>query len=158
MASGVHVSGSFEIKAPPVRVWDSLWDPKTLPVWIPGCIRAEWSTADTAEVEVEQTVALLKARFAFELAVVGREAPRYARVAGSGAAPALGSGVTMDGTLTLEPGAVADTTLAQYEVDVQVTGRLATVGHFILTSKAKELQREVARRVKQQLENGSSPP
>lgn len=147
----MRVTGAFEVAAPPKRVWDSLWAAETLPAWIPGCKHVEWTGPAQIVATVEQTIALLKAGFQFDLTVVERQEQRHVRLQGSGSAEALGSAVQMDMALNLAP--AAGGTSVQYEVEVAITGRLATIGDFVLKAKAKDLQRELVKSVKSRLES-----
>lgn len=143
------VQGHFNVNAPVQKVWDSFWDSATLAIWVPGCTSA---TIDGNKIRatVEQGVAFLKAKFDMALEVVERDELRRIVAVGEGKDPRIASQVKVTMTLELEP--VAETTNVTYKAEVQVYGRVATIGHFVIQAKAKDLEKEFQQRVKSALE------
>ena len=147
----MRFEGGFEIEAPPEKVWDSFWDEAMMTAWLPGCQEAHWEGRTRVVGEVEQSVAQLKARFAFEMEVVENDPPRQLRLRGEGRGISLGSSVSLEMNIRLEP-AEGNRTRVAYEMDARITGKLALVGNFVLKIKTRELERLMAAQVKQRLE------
>ena len=169
----MRVNGTFQIDAPRERVWDSFWDPALMQAWLPGCRQAQWDGEERVFGQVEQSVAQLKALFAFDMRVTEREPPGRIRLRGEGRGLTVSSDVAIDITIELEPiavngtlqgaadGAVTRTandpasgTRVTYVMDSAITGTLAKVGNFLLRLKTKELQKLLAAEVKRALEGG----
>ncbi|MEE8436600.1 MAG: SRPBCC domain-containing protein [bacterium] len=147
----MRYEGGFEIEAPPEKVWESFWDEAMMTAWLPGCQEAHWEGRKRVVGEVEQSVAQLKARFAFEMEVVENEPPRHIRLRGEGRGISLGSSVSLEMSIRLEP-AEGNRTRVAYEMEARITGKLALVGNFVLKIKTRELERLMAAQVKERLE------
>ena len=147
----MRFEGGFEIEAPPERVWESFWDESMMTAWLPGCQEAHWEGQERVVGEVEQSVAQLKARFAFKMDVMEKEPPRIIRLQGEGRGISLGSSVSLDMSIRLEPVDGSGTRVA-YQMDARITGKLALVGNFVLKIKTRELERLMAAQVKARLE------
>ncbi len=147
----MRYEGGFEIEASQEKVWESFWDETMMTAWLPGCQEAHWEGRTRIVGEVEQSVAQLKARFAFEMDVVENEPPRSIRLRGEGRGISLGSSVTLDMSIRLEP-AEGNGTRVAYEMEARITGKLALAGNFVLKIKTRELERLMAAQVKARLE------
>ena len=147
----MKIAGSFQVAASPERVWDSFWEDAAVPAWVPGCVHAQWEGRERVRGEVEQSVAQLKARFAFELEVAGMDPPRHLSLKGSGEGITIASQVNMTLDIDLEAAGDSETRVA-YVMNADITGKLALAGNLVLKLKAKELQKEMARGVKGLLE------
>ncbi len=153
----MKIEGSFQVAASPERVWDSIWEADAVAAWVPGCLHAHWEGRERVRGEVEQSVAQLKARFAFDLEVAGMEAPRHLSFKGGGEGITIASQVNM--TLDIDLEAVGNLqgetveTRVRYVMNADITGKLALAGNLVLKLKAKELQKEMARGVKGLLES-----
>jgi carbon monoxide dehydrogenase subunit G len=147
----MQIKGGFELSVSPQRVWDSFWNPGAMQAWLPGCTSAVWEGETRVTGEVEQSVAQLKAVFAFKMEVVEREPLRRLRLRGRGEGLTISSQVAIDMTISLEPAEGQGTRVA-YVMDSDISGPLSHVGSFVLKLKAKELQKSVAASVKARLE------
>lgn len=142
----MKVQGTFTVQAPIQKVWDSIWNEETLPTWIPGCKSAEIKSDRQIIATVEQSVAFLKSRFEIDLEVTEREDPHRAVFSGSGKDPKIAS--TLKLTLELRMKELSDNeTEVSYEGDVNMFGRVASIGHFVIQAKAKELERAFVKEV-----------
>lgn len=148
----MEIKGEFEVKAPVQRVWDSFWDASLMPAWLPGCKHVQWDGRQHVHGEAEQSVAQLKATFAFDLAVVDEQEPDRLHLAGKGTGQTIASDVALDMVVELAPLA-ASATRIRYVMNAEISGMLANVGNFVLKLKAKELQRRLAEDVRASLES-----
>ena len=148
----MKVQGTFNVKAPIQKVWDSVWNEETLPTWVPGCTRAEIKDDRHIVATVEQAVAFLKSRFDIDLEVTEREDPNRAVFTGSGKDPKIAS--TLKLTLELRMKELSEQeTEVSYEGEVNMFGRVASIGHFVIQAKAKELEREFVKKVQAMFES-----
>lgn len=145
----MQVKGSFQVNAPLDKVWNSFWDSQTLAVWIPGCTAATIN-GSAIKATVEQSVAFLKSRFDLDLNVVERKDPNRVVIEGSGKDTKIASQVKL--TMTLEMSDAGGATAVTYDSEVQVFGRIATIGHFVIQAKAKDLEKDFQAKVKRTLE------
>ncbi len=153
----MKIEGSFQVAASPERVWDSIWEADAVAAWVPGCLHARWEGRERVRGEVEQSVAQLKARFAFDLEVTAIQPPRHLSLQGGGEGISIASQVNM--TLDIDLEAVGDLpdetpeTRVRYAMNAEITGKLALAGNLVLKLKAKQLQKEMAQGVKALLES-----
>lgn len=146
----MQVKGSFQVKAPIEKVWGSLWDPATMAMWVPGCTSATVE-GERIKAVVEQSVAFLKSRFDLDLAVLERQDPNKVIIEGSGKDSRIASQVKLRMVLDMaDAGGTA--TDVNYDAEVQVFGRIATIGHFVIQAKAKDLEKDFQAKVKRVLE------
>lgn len=150
----MRVEGEFSIQAPIQEVWDSLWNAETLPVWIPGCTHASLN-GDSIQAVVEHSVAFLRARFELDVKVAEKDPPHRAVFQGSGKDPKIASQIKMTMELNLSE-AGPDATQARFMSDFQVYGRIATIGQFVIQVKAREIEKELVKKVRATLEKGAA--
>ena len=150
----MRIAGEFQIEAPIERVWQSFWNEETMRCWIPGCKTARWESSERIVGELQQSVAQLKAVFAFDLKVVENSPPHRIRLRGTGEGVAINSGVVLEMEVKLSEVDAAATHVA-YVSQVEISGRLAKAGEVVLKIKAKEVQRLLAQNVKAVLERGN---
>jgi hypothetical protein len=151
----MDLSGAFEIRAPVERVWASLWDERIMPAWLPGCTSAKWDGDQRVHGEVEQSVAQLKATFAFDLHVTERKEHERLRLIGTGQGKSIHSSVNVDMELALQA-LDGGRTQVTYVMKTEITGALAKVGNFVLKLKARDLQQRMAQNVRACLEEGAA--
>ena len=151
----MKIDGEFQIAAPQQRVWDSFWDDATMRAWVPGCHKATWEGTERVMAEVAQSVAQLKAEFAFDLAVAEQDAPRLLRLQGTGEGRGINSSVEVSVAIALAP-LGDEATQVSYQSEVRITGRLAMVGEVVLKLKAKDVQGQMVRAAKEALEDGEA--
>jgi carbon monoxide dehydrogenase subunit G len=147
----MEIRGEFDIKAPVQRVWASFWDEALMPAWLPGCKAVQWEGDRRVHGEVEQSVAQLKATFAFDLEVVEKEEPVRLHLAGTGEGKTIASDVRMDMNVELTP-LDGTATRIKYIMHAEIGGALANIGNFVLKLKAKDLQQRMAQDVRSRLE------
>jgi carbon monoxide dehydrogenase subunit G len=148
----MQVRGDFTVQAEQAAVWESLFRDDSLPVWVPGGKRVAWAGDGRIEATVEQSLIGYKILMDLVLAVVAKEPPHRLAFRGRGEDSLTGSQVDFELEVALSP--AADGTLVHYSTDATLKGRLAMIGEFVLRTRAKEIQRELAASVKRALEAG----
>ncbi len=131
----MKLAGEYTFDAPQETVWEALQDPAVLASIMPGCEKLERVGEDEYEGALKIKVGPVQGEFqgnvkledinrpsSYSMAVNGKGAPGF--VNGKGHVQLTGQG---------------QTTLMAYQGDVQVGGRIASVGQRLLDSSAKAI-------------------
>jgi len=151
----MDLNGEFDIAAPVEQVWASFWDEHIMPAWLPGCQSVQWDGKERVHGEVEQSVAQLKATFAFDMHVTERKECERLRLSGIGKGKTINSDVTVEMDVAMQA-LDGGRTRVNYVMKTEITGALAKVGNFVLKLKAKDLQKRMAQNVRARLEGGAA--
>ena len=133
----MNLSGEQAIAASRDEVWQGLNDPEVLKRCIPGCqsLTKESDTRMVATVEIK--IGPIGARFNGSVELADIEAPNSYTLIIEGQGGTVGSVKSIAKVrLTERDGG---TTLLHYNVDAQVSGRLAQLGGPIMDATAKQL-------------------
>jgi len=131
------------VPVPPARVWAFLWDVERVAACIPGCREARTVEPHRRyEAVVAERVGPFKVSFPLQIEVLEADAPRRLRAAATGKDAALGSSLKM--TLDLQLSASDGGTTLALHTDVAVLGKLAALGHSMITRKADEVTAQFA--------------
>ena len=134
----MRIEGQFTIEAPIQQVWDSLLDPQTLGMCVPGAEKMEALDAETYESVVKQRVGPFKVTLKFTTKLTEKRPPNYIKAEGRGAdVTKLGNFSTEMEVHLKEP--APNNVEVSYVADVSLVGRLATFGERIMRAKAKEV-------------------
>jgi carbon monoxide dehydrogenase subunit G len=145
------VDREVTIAAPPQRVWDFLWDVPRLAACIPGA-------KDVRTVEdgkrytavVGEKVGPFRVQFPLQIDVLEVEAPTRLRARAGGRDAAVDGIVKVDLSVSLAP--AGDGTTLRLLVDVNVLGKLGTLGHSVIVRKGTDIVDRFAAAVRAQLE------
>lgn len=130
----MKIDGQNEIAAPPARVWDALNDADVLRQCIPGCESLE-KVSDTAfKATVVTKVGPVKAKFNGEVTLSDLDPPTSYTLSGRGSGGAAGN-ARGSAHVTLE--SQGEGTLLKYDIDAEVTGKLAQLGSRLILSTTK---------------------
>ena len=143
----MELQGTHQFKAPLSKVWEALLDPTVLAKALPGGDQLERVGENDYKAAMNVRVGPVQGRFEGQVTlseIVEHEGYRLT-VTGSGAAGFLSG----DGTLKLEEN--EDGTLLTYAGDVNVGGRIASVGQRLIDSTAKSIIRQGFRTLDEQL-------
>jgi carbon monoxide dehydrogenase subunit G len=147
------ISGEFTIKAPREAVFETIRDPKSFILLVDGVQDLKEIDPTHYEAVFETKIAYLKFRFNVSVEVMKLEV-------GEIAAKVEGTPLGIVGRLT----ATATTTLTQtgdetkvaYSVDATLAGKLGSMGQPVMRSKAKELEKEFSKRLRDKLAQATS--
>ena len=131
----MKLSDEVTIPAPRQKVWEALNDPEVLRQCIPGCEEIT-KTSDTG-MEAKVTVKLgpVKATFKGAVTLSDLDPPNGYRITGEG--KSMMGGATATATVKLSD-APEGTKLA-YDVDAQVTGKIASLAQRFIEPTARQL-------------------
>ena len=129
----MKLSGENRIKASPLEVWRALNDPEILKQAIPGCDTLE----DTHfKATVTTRIGPVQAKFNGEVELTDLDPPNGYTISGKGSGGVAGN-ARGGAKVRLEPDGAG--TRLIYDVDAQVTGKLAQLGSRLIDSTAKML-------------------
>jgi carbon monoxide dehydrogenase subunit G len=132
----MKLAGENKINASPQEVWRALNDPDILKQAIPGCESLE-KLSDTAfKATVVTKIGPVQAKFNGEVELQDLDPPNGYTISGKGSGGVAGN-ARGAAKVKLEPDGTG--TKLTYDVDAQVTGKLAQLGSRLIDSTAKML-------------------
>ncbi len=149
----MNVSGEFTVKAPREAVFDTIRDPKTFITLVDGVHDLKEIDPTHFEAVFETRIAYLKFRFNVTVEVTRLDIDEIG-------AKIEGTPLGVVGRLT----ANSSTRLSQeggetrvaYSVDATLAGKLGSMGQPVLRSKAKDMEKQFASRLRERLAQAAS--
>ena len=120
----MKVNGTYQIPAPPERVWQVLLDPEFIRHAIPGCEEMVRETENVYRIQMKAGLGAIKSSFSGEVRLEQMRPPEHYRMVTS--AKGMAGFVNGSGDIDLKPKNGA--TEVNYSGDLQVGGMLAAVG------------------------------
>ncbi len=142
--------GKFVVAAPIEAVWEFLWDAKKMGACMPSVESIEALDGRNFTAAVVARVAYLTARFDTKITVVEVEPPRRLVAIGEGMDKRLSDRLKLINTLELKPTSSGGTEVS-YKMELNLFGKLASLGHPIIKHKAKQLADEFARNLQKSI-------
>lgn len=132
----MKLSGENRIKASREEVWRALNDPEILKQCIPGCDSLEKNGDNQFKATVTTKIGPVQAKFNGQVELTNLDPPNGYTISGSGSGGVAGNAKGA-AKVRLEPDGAG--TKLIYDVDAQVTGKLAQLGSRLIDSTAKML-------------------
>jgi carbon monoxide dehydrogenase subunit G len=132
----MKLTGENRINASPEEVWRALNDPEILKQAIPGCDSLEKISDTQMKATVTTKIGPVQAKFTGEVELTDLDPPRGYTISGKGSGGVAGN-ARGGAKVRLEPD--GNGTKLTYDVDAQVTGKLAQLGSRLIDSTAKML-------------------
>jgi carbon monoxide dehydrogenase subunit G len=146
----MKIGGELSVKAPRTAVFDALKDARFFASCVDGV--QELTEIDPTHYTAifETRIAYLKFRFSVTVEMTKAEPPDTIEGKVEGKPMGIVGRLTATATTTLiENG---DETVIRYEIDSSLTGKLGSIGQPVLKSKAKDLEKEFAARLRAKFE------
>ncbi|MEL6299924.1 MAG: carbon monoxide dehydrogenase subunit G [Pseudomonadota bacterium] len=118
------------------EVWAKLNDPEVLKRCIPGCESLEQTSPTDLKATVALKIGPMNARFNGDVTLKDLNPPESYRIEGSGTGGAVGRATGGANVLLAEDGLGTKLT---YDVDANVSGKIAQLGQRLIDSTAKSL-------------------
>jgi carbon monoxide dehydrogenase subunit G len=145
----MNLNGTFTFNGPRAKVWDLLQDPVVLAKALPGTERLTLTSEDHYEGVMKVSVGpVTAAKFDVAVALKDKVPPHRMSMQIEGKGPV---GFTRGtASVVLEEAAEGKTEM-QYTSDVQVGGRIASVGQRLLESVSKMMMRQALEGLEREL-------
>jgi uncharacterized protein len=150
----MKITGETLIAAPQQAVWRALNDPAILRQAIPGCESLEQTADNAFKATVSSRIGPIAARFAGNVRLSDLDPPNSYTLTGEGTGGAAGAAKGV-AKVRLEP-APGGTRLI-YDVDAQISGKLAQIGSRVVDAAAKMLAGQFFDRLAQAVSGGEAP-
>jgi carbon monoxide dehydrogenase subunit G len=148
-------TGEITVQAPREAVFAKVRDARFFASCIEGVRDLNEIDSDHYTAVLETKVAYLKFKFQVAVEVVRAEAPREIEAKIEGVPLGIVGRLTAT-SLTRLVEQDAETKIS-YEVDAALTGKLGSLGQPVLRSKAKEMERQFAQRLRAAFSQASEP-
>lgn len=148
----MHFSERITVPAPLSEAWALIWDAPRLARCLPGCVGVdEIKPGELYKARFEDHVGPYKMHFDLDIEVKESVPMERARIIASGRDVKLG--VTQRVDLTVELDALADSagTAMAVEAEVEVLGKVATLGQFVVKRKAQDVVKQFTRNIEAEL-------
>src|SRR6185295_5748562 len=147
-------TGELSVKAPQAVVYERLRDARFFASCVDGVQDLAETGSDQYAAVFETKVAYMKFRFKVSVAVTRAEPPREIVAAIEGTPLGIVGRMTATATTTLTE--VGGETRIDYAVDAALTGKLGSLGQPVLRSKAREMEKQFAARLRAAFEPGEA--
>ncbi len=131
----MNLSDEVIIPIPRQKVWEGLNDPDILKQCIPGCEEIIKHSGTEMEARVTIKMGPVKATFKGAVTLSDIDAPNGYRISGEG--KSMMGGATGGANVRLED--VPEGTRLSYDVDAQVTGKIASLAQRFIEPTARQL-------------------
>jgi hypothetical protein len=141
----------FTVRAPVEKVWAFLRDPQQVAQCIPGTESIDVIDDRHYHVVAGARVSFLSVSFAMNVTVTEIEEPTRLVSIAEGMDPRIKERMKLRSTLTLEPKG-GDATEVSYSIDLNVFGKLASLGFAVIKGKAGQMAADFATCIRVRLE------
>ncbi len=129
---------TLRIKAPIQKVWNTLLDIPSLVSCIPGVEQVTAVDADTYHAVLKAKVSFITATFDMVVTITKRQEPDFIEAKGEGKGQRGLGRVTFVQAVSLKPLSENETE-AHYKLEINIVGKLASVGGKVITRKSSEM-------------------
>jgi hypothetical protein len=144
----MNVSGEFTISAPRAAVFETIRDPKSFISLVDGIRDLKEIDPTHYEAVFETKIAYMKFRFNVSVEVTKLEVGEIgAKVEGT----PLGVVGRLTAIATTRLDEAGSDTKVAYSVDATLAGKLGSMGQPVLRSKAKDMEKEFSKRLREKL-------
>jgi carbon monoxide dehydrogenase subunit G len=132
------IEETLKIGAPVQKIWETMLDVSFLLSCIPGIEKVEAVDDNTYNAILKTKVSIITATFDTVITIIDRQEPVYIKVAGEGKGRMGVGRVAFNQTVSLKPISAKETEV-KYKLELNVIGRLATLGGKAIAKKVTEV-------------------
>ncbi len=141
----MHFSERIEVPVAPSEVWSFVWQVERTAACLPGCVGVTEVERDRRyTARIEDHIGPYKVAFDMDVEIEEVEPPVRIRFSGNGTDKRLGASQRASVRVELHDVGPSQTTIA-IDADVEVLGKIATLGQFAIKRKAGEIVKQFAR-------------
>lgn len=144
------LEGKFTLRAPIQKLWDTLLEPETLRVCLPGAEKIERLDEKTYDCVIKQKVGPISVRFKFKTILTKLEPPAHIEMGGEGEDIGKAGRFTQRTSIDLKKTEEGEVEVS-YRCNANIVGKLAMFGDRIMRAKAKKIEDEFTKALKDQL-------
>src|SRR3954447_8935225 len=145
----------FDVQAPIETVWDAVLDVERVAPTVPGAQVLEQTGDNAYKVAIKVKVGPMSMTYRGEVEITERDEAAYRAVMKARAKESRGQG-TADADVTMVLDASDGTTSATVITDVQLSGKVATMGQGVLQDVSGRLVKTFAENLAAMLEGGGA--
>jgi len=146
------LEGKFTLKAPIQKLWDTLLEPETLHACLPGAEKIERLDEKTYDCVIKQKVGPISVRFKFKTILTKVEPPTHIEMGGEGEDIGKAGRFTQRTSIDLKETEEGEAEVS-YRCNANIVGKLAMFGDRILRAKAKKIEAEFTKALKEKLKS-----
>lgn len=150
----MKITGELTVPAPQAAVFDAVQDARFFASCIDGVQELTEVDPTHYDAVLETKVAYMKFRFKLSVEVTRKEPPDTIEAKVEGTPLGIVGRITATSLTRLSQ--VGDETRIAYEIDAAITGKLGSLGQPVLKSKAKEMEKQFASRLREKFSPSSS--
>ena len=141
----------IEVQTGKTAVWRFLWDVERVARCMPGCQEVREVSPERYEVVIEERMGPFKIRFDMEVEVLERKEEELVRLQAEGKDRKLGTNSRGEMEVRLEE-LDSGATALDIAADIQVTGKVASLGQAAIKRKAQDVVQKFAETLAAELE------
>lgn len=150
----MKIEGQYHFKAPRSLVWEALLDPSVIARTLPGCRQLEPIGEHAYRGPLQVGVGPVQGNFEGEFALSELNPPEGYRIRIRGQGPV--GFLEGEGRIRLEER--EEGTDLHYDLDAEVGGRVASVGHRLLETTARVIARQGLQRLDEEIQKRRQAP
>jgi carbon monoxide dehydrogenase subunit G len=150
----MKINGELTVPAPQAAVFDAVQDARFFASCIDGVQELTEVDPTHYDAVLETKVAYMKFRFKLSVEVTRKEPPDTIEAKVEGTPLGIVGRITATSLTRLSQ--VGDETKIAYEIDAAITGKLGSLGQPVLKSKAKDMEKQFASRLREKFSPASS--
>lgn len=143
----MKITGELTVPAPQAAVFEAVQDARFFASCIDGVQELTEIDPTHYDAVLETKVAYMKFRFKLSVEVTRKEPPDTIEAKVEGTPLGIVGRITATSLTRLSQ--VGDETKIAYEIDAAITGKLGSLGQPVLKSKAKEMEKQFASRLRE---------
>jgi hypothetical protein len=150
----MKITGELTVRAPQEAVFNAVQDARFFASCIDGVQELNEIDPTHYDAVLETKVAYMKFRFKLSIDVTKKEPPSTLEAKVEGTPLGIVGRITATSLTRLSQ--IGDETKIEYEIEAAITGKLGSLGQPVLRSKAKEMEKQFAGRLREKFEQAPS--
>jgi carbon monoxide dehydrogenase subunit G len=150
----MKITGELTVRAPREAVFNAVQDARFFASCIDGVQELTELDPTHYDAVLETRVAYMKFRFKLSIEVTRKEPPSTIEAKVEGTPLGIVGRITATALTRLTQ--MGDDTKIEYEIEANITGKLGSLGQPVLKSKAKEMEKQFAGRLRAKFEQTPS--